>query len=648
MDQQAFRHPQIERDSLMDFSQTPEAIAQGKKARAFGRDVLSLGTVDRDKQRSGSNWRDLWTASAEFGLLGLAIPEEFGGSGHDIQTTVHILKELGYGCTDAGLTLGMGAQIWSMQMPIQEFGTDAQKARYLPEMIAGKTICAHAVTEAASGSDAMSLTTTAKEVDGGFLLNGEKTYIGMAPTCDLAFVFATSNPDHGAWGISAFLVDAISDGFIRGDSLHKMGTRSLPFGSLSFKDCFVPTEALLGKIGSGPKPHGKPTRASPTWPKPPPPNSTCPRAIWPPASRPCAPSEPKATSTAPRPNATCATLWAVSPINFAIHFATGCKNPLASYPKKTRERRRTETVTATLKDVATRAGVSTSAVSRTFTPGASVSERMRKKVEKAANELGYSPNFLARSLTTRRTKLIGLVSNNFHNPIFLEVFDLFTRGLQDRGYRPLLVNLSDETDPQKSLKMMQQYSVDGVIVASSTLPPEFAKAFRDTRIPVVHSFGRFSSTPGFMGGPKDATSTVDRLAGFQQELKKHPSVQLSSSFAGAYSFKAGRSEMTRLLASAPAEAYFCGDDVLSMGAISAIQSAGLLVPDDIGIIGLNDMEMAGWENFNLTTIHQPVREIISSSVELIIAMLEDPERYPESRLFSCSLVERGTLRPIET
>jgi len=264
---------------------------------------------------------------------------------------------------------------------------------------------------------------------------------------------------------------------------------------------------------------------------------------------------------------------------------------------------------------------------------------MRKKVEKAANELGYSPNFLARSLTTRRTKLIGLVSNNFHNPIFLEVFDLFTRGLQDRGYRPLLVNLSDETDPQKSLKMMQQYSVDGVIVASSTLPPEFAKAFRDTRIPVVHSFGRFSSTPevhvvgidNLECGRMAARALMDR--GYKRV---------------AYSFKAGRSEMTRLLASAPAEAYFCGDDVLSMGAISAIQSAGLLVPDDIGIIGLNDMEMAGWENFNLTTIHQPVREIISSSVELIIAMLEDPERYPESRLFSCSLVERGTLRPIET
>ena len=150
---------------------------------------------------------------------------------------------------------------------------------------------------------------------------------------------------------------------------------------------------------------------------------------------------------------------------------------------------------ATLKDVATRAGVSTSAVSRTFTDGASVSPKMRKKVEKAAADLGYRPNFLARSLTTRRTKMIGLVSNNFHNPIFLEVFDLFTRGLQDRGLRPLLVNLSDETDPAQSVQMLTQYSVDGVIVASSTLPPAFSKAFRDQHMPVVNTFGRHAASP---------------------------------------------------------------------------------------------------------------------------------------------------------
>jgi DNA-binding LacI/PurR family transcriptional regulator len=91
----------------------------------------------------------------------------------------------------------------------------------------------------------------------------------------------------------------------------------------------------------------------------------------------------------------------------------------------------------TLKDVAMRAGVSPAAVSRTFTVGASVSAKTRAKVEKAAVELGYSPNMLARSLTTRRTQLVGLVSNNFHNPVFLQIFDLFTRVIQERGLRPL-------------------------------------------------------------------------------------------------------------------------------------------------------------------------------------------------------------------
>jgi DNA-binding LacI/PurR family transcriptional regulator len=124
----------------------------------------------------------------------------------------------------------------------------------------------------------------------------------------------------------------------------------------------------------------------------------------------------------------------------------------------------------TLKEVAMRAGVYNSAVSRTFTEGASVSSKTRAKVEAAALALGYAPNALASSLTTGRTKLIGLIANNFHNPLILEVFDLFTRGLQNRGLRPLLVNMSGATDPAASLRMLRQYSVDGVIVASSTLP----------------------------------------------------------------------------------------------------------------------------------------------------------------------------------
>jgi DNA-binding LacI/PurR family transcriptional regulator len=328
----------------------------------------------------------------------------------------------------------------------------------------------------------------------------------------------------------------------------------------------------------------------------------------------------------------------------------------------------------TLKEVAALAGVSRSAVSRTFTEGASVSKKTRQKVEKAANELGYSPNFLARSLTTRRTKLIGLVSDNFHNPIFLEVFELFTRELQNRGLRPLLVNLTGETDPFNSLRMLKQYSVDGVIVASSTLPSNFAHAFREADVPVVHSFGRYTSSPdvhivgvdnrycgqlaadtlvargyqhiAFLGGPEQATSTQDRYQGFMQALEQYPQLSVSHSFAESYSFQAGRREMSRLLAQEPAEAYFCGDDILSIGALSAIASAGLSVPGDIGIIGFNDMEMASWESIELTTIHQPISQIISSSVELIVSMLEEPEREPESRLFRCRIVERNTLRPI--
>ena len=326
----------------------------------------------------------------------------------------------------------------------------------------------------------------------------------------------------------------------------------------------------------------------------------------------------------------------------------------------------------TLKDVAQKAGVSRSAVSRAFTEGASVSEATRRKVEKAAAELKYIPNALASSLTTGRTRLIGLVSNNFHNPIFLEVFDLFTRGLQERGLRPLLVNLSQETDPAASLKMLRQYSVDGVVVASSTLPAAFSQAFRDASMPVVHSFGRHTHSPqvhvvgidneecgrmaarelilrgyntvAFLGGPEAASSTQDRFKGFISEVSLHPNVSVSHSFAAAYSFNAGRQEMLRLLQQAPAQAYFCGDDVLSIGAMSAVSDAGLKVPDDIGIIGLNDMEIAGWENISLTTIRQPIQQIISASIELIVSMLDDPDQIPTARLFASSVVERGTLR----
>ncbi len=333
-------------------------------------------------------------------------------------------------------------------------------------------------------------------------------------------------------------------------------------------------------------------------------------------------------------------------------------------------------MTPTLKEVAELAGVSRSAVSRTFTKGASVSTKMRRKVENAARELGYSPNALASSLTTGRTKLIGLVANNFANPIFLEVFDLFTKTLQERDLRPLIVNLSDETEPVQSLNMLKQYSVDGVVVASSTLPTNFARAFNTAGIPVVHTFGRFATSPdvhvvgidnvecgrmaartliargyrniGYLGGPESATTAQDRYRGFMEEATHNSKIIARARFSSGYSFSAGRSIMIEELNAKPADAYFCGDDVLSIGALSAMREHGMHPIKDIGIIGLNDMHMASWQGFDLTTIRQPIAQIISASVDLIEEMLIEPDRHPEARLFPCHIVERGTLRPIQS
>jgi DNA-binding LacI/PurR family transcriptional regulator len=157
---------------------------------------------------------------------------------------------------------------------------------------------------------------------------------------------------------------------------------------------------------------------------------------------------------------------------------------------------------------------------------------------------------------------------------------------------------------------------------------------------MARGYGRVA----FLGGPKTATSTQDRAAGFLGALAGQPGISVSESYASDYTFDAGRAEMQRLLQGGAAEAYFCGDDLLAVGALSAIEEAGLSVPGDIGLIGLNDMEMARWQIIGLTTIRQPVSEIIEAAIELVVATILKPDRHPEIRLFPCRVVERRTLR----
>lgn len=326
----------------------------------------------------------------------------------------------------------------------------------------------------------------------------------------------------------------------------------------------------------------------------------------------------------------------------------------------------------TARQVADHAGVSVSAVSRTFTAGASVSPQTRERVMQSARELGYRPNLMAQSLMTGRTRLIGLVSNNFDNPAFMEIFDLFTRRLQGRGFRPLLANLSPAAETAEALDMLLQYSADGVIVASSSLPDSFIAGCRAAGLPLVHAFGRVSASRelavagvdnilggklaaetllgrgyrqiAFLGGPESSTSTKDRLTGLTRALKTHGLAPVRTAFGTSYSHEAGQALMRDLLRDGGFDAVFCGDDILAMGAIDACIEAGLKLPDQLGILGFNDIAMAAWPSYRLTTIRQPIGEIISTAVDMITAMVETGAT-ARSRKFACTVVERGTLRP---
>ncbi len=326
----------------------------------------------------------------------------------------------------------------------------------------------------------------------------------------------------------------------------------------------------------------------------------------------------------------------------------------------------------TAREVAERAGVSISAVSRAFTNGASVAPATRSRILKAAQALGYQPNVMARSLMTGRTELIGLVSNNFDNPAFMEIFDLFTRGLQDHGLRPLLANLSDNSDPEKAITMLRQYNVDGVIVASSTVSPTFIEGCLKANIPLVHAFGKTTGQQSmhvvgadnaqggklaaqimldhgyrhiaFLGGPRSASSTADRLRGFRAGLKDNGHGPVIEVFADSYSHANGRQLMQKLLAHSKVEAVFCGDDILAMGALDACKEAGCSVPQDMGILGFNDIAMASWAAYDLSTIRQPIAEIIVAAVELSIKLVADHHMPRQARLFVCEPVLRRTLR----
>ena len=324
-------------------------------------------------------------------------------------------------------------------------------------------------------------------------------------------------------------------------------------------------------------------------------------------------------------------------------------------------------------DVAEEAGVSMSAVSRVFTPGASVSARMRARVSEAADKLGYMPNVLARSLMTQRTHLVGIIQANFNNPVYLTFLDHFTRTLQQRGLRTLLLNVSNENDLEAMSRLVLQYSVDGLVVSAGAISPfiteqcikrtiplvAFARRPRSGQLNIVCADniagGRMAArrlidaghrTFGFVGGPARASTSEDRGKGFRTEVEEAGFTVNASTNASDYGYEAGVEAAREILSreSCP-DAIFCASDITAFGVLDvARHEFGYSVPRDLSVVGFDDVNLAAASSYNLTTVSQPVEAMVTETIDILEQQMEMWTGAWETRLMACRIIERGTVR----
>ncbi|MEO1289556.1 MAG: acyl-CoA dehydrogenase family protein [Chloroflexota bacterium] len=205
--------------------------------------------IERDRENAFKE--DYWQRCVEQNVFGLFIPQEYGGQGHSILTSVYALEGLGYGCRDNGFELAISGQIWTVQEVLLHYADEEQKAQYLPQLLDGTIKGAHAITEAEAGSDAFNLSTIAEKVTGGYRVTGSKMIIGRAIVADIIILFASTNPDRGRWGVTAFILDAHADGVTISAPLEKMGLRTDLASNITLENVFIPDECVIGKVGAG-------------------------------------------------------------------------------------------------------------------------------------------------------------------------------------------------------------------------------------------------------------------------------------------------------------------------------------------------------------------------------------------------------------
>jgi L-prolyl-PCP dehydrogenase len=226
--------------------------AQGERVAAvlaFARQRLSPGARQRDAE--GRFDRELWNEAAEFGLAGLPIPEAWGGSGLDAVDTMQVIEALGKGCEDGGLVFSLCAHMFASAVPLWRSKAAAHHDRYLRDIATGKLICANGTTEPGAGSDVYAMKSSARRVGDEYVLDGEKCFITNAPIADLFLIYATTAPERGFLGVSAFLLARDTPGLRVVPEHEKTGLRTSPWGTVYLEECKVPESARVGPEGAG-------------------------------------------------------------------------------------------------------------------------------------------------------------------------------------------------------------------------------------------------------------------------------------------------------------------------------------------------------------------------------------------------------------
>lgn len=233
----------------MNFDLTPQQAGAKQEALEIGRALFPSLAPKADETSSFD--RQGWISLSQSDFLRGFIPQAYGGRGWDTLTKAIALESFGYSCADTGLALGFSALVCTFLPPLFTFGDGEQIAKYLPGILSGSTITADCITEPEAGSDAMAMATHATRTEAGYCLNGEKSYIGFAPLADLLLVYAKTDPNAGAWGLSAFLVECPNPGIQKSENREKLGLRTLPMGDIAFKNCQIPESSRLGEEGAG-------------------------------------------------------------------------------------------------------------------------------------------------------------------------------------------------------------------------------------------------------------------------------------------------------------------------------------------------------------------------------------------------------------